>query len=350
MNELSDHFSIAVLEKTGERLALEKARFPRNLAVGQVLVQVNLSGLCASQINEIDGRKGPDKFLPHGLGHEGLGTVRAVGVGVTKFSVGDEVIMHWRQGSGISSGGRVIETFSGREVNVGPITTLAEYSVVSENRLSLLPNNISRDIAPLLGCALLTGYGAVNREANVRSGESAVVLGFGGIGISILKFLQGSGAHPLTVVDVREEKLKLAESMGATETVLVRQGQTLEEAFSKSGVSRQDVVFECTGIRESIEESMRVVRPDGRVLLVGVPDTSNPARLPTLALHLGVKLLGSHGGGADPDIDIPRIGRMIEAEIITLSDFPTQRYSLAEINEAVHALRAGVLGRILIEL
>lgn len=349
MHNLAKSFKIAILDKTGADLSLEQACFPDHLDVGQVLVRVNLSGLCASQIHEIDGRKGPDRFLPHGLGHEGLGTVVAMGPGVTKFSTDDQVIMHWRPGSGISAGGSTIETCNGRQVNVGPVTTLAEYSVVSENRLSLLPKNIPSEVAPLIGCALLTGYGAVHRDANIKSGESALILGFGGIGISVLKFLRASGAHPITVIDVREDKLELAKSMGATEVVLFREGEILQEAFYKASATRPDVIFECTGARDLIEGAINLVNAQGRIVLIGVPDASKPARLPTLALHLGVKLLGSHGGGADPDIDILRISRMISGGIVTMSDFPTERYDLSEINEAVRKLRQGIQGRILIE-
>lgn len=350
MQGLPTSFQIAVLEKTGEKLTLEEACFPDHLDVGQVLVKVTLSGLCASQIHEIDGRKGPDRYLPHGLGHEGLGTVVAAGAGVTKVSAGDEVIMHWRQGTGIATKGSTLETCSGRRVNVGPIATLAQYSIVSENRLTPLPKNLPSDVAPLLGCALLTAYGAVNRDASVRSGESALILGFGGIGISILKFLRAAGAHPISVVDVKEEKLELAKSMGATEVIMLRAGESLVDAYSRSGASRPDAVFECTGVKGLIEGSMDLVDPKGRIVLIGVPDSTTPARIPTLALHLGIKLLGSHGGGAEPDVDIPRIARMFDAGLVPLSDFPKERYALGEINEAVERLRLGIRGRILIEV
>lgn len=349
MEHSSNGFKVAVLETTGKDLALEQVRFPSRLGIGQVLVKVILSGLCASQINEIDGRKGPDVFLPHGLGHEGIGTVQRVGEGVTRFSVGDDVIMHWRPSAGISTNGATIETLKGRKVNVGPVTTLAEFSIVSESRLSPLPPNIPTEIAPLLGCALLTGYGAVARDANVKSGESAMVIGFGGIGISIFKFLKAAGAHPITVVDARLEKLELAKSMGASEVVLATKDEAIETTLSKFRVTRPDVIFECTGVRSLIEGCFSTIRPDGRIVLIGVPDASSPAKVPTLALHLGVKLIGSHGGDAKPDTDIPRIARMIDAKIINLDDFPTERYPLEEINKAVNMLRQGVLGRIIIE-
>src|SRR5260221_6821804 len=125
----------AVLVDTGNPIELADLEIPK-LKKGQVLIEIAYSGVCHAQIVEARGRRGPDKFLPHCLGHEGSGTVAEIGDGVTKVRVGDKVVLSWIKGSGLDGGGTVY-AWEGRPVNAGPITTFARHSVISENRLAV---------------------------------------------------------------------------------------------------------------------------------------------------------------------------------------------------------------------
>ena len=344
-------FRVAVLRRLNNPLDFAEVEIPSQLLPGQVLVRVLRSGICASQVHEIKGRKGNDPYLPHALGHEGVGEVVDFGPGVSRFKKGQLVVMHWRESKGMSVAGSSYSDKSGNKINIGPITTLSEYSLVSENRLTLLPKGFPLDYAPLLGCALLTGFGAVTREANVRPGESCLILGLGGVGISVLKTLKLLSACPITVVEISSEKLQLAERLGADVTILVDPNENnLGSLLSQRGVSSPDVVFECTGQRSLIEQTISVVSPHGRVLLIGVPDVNNPSSIHTLPLHLGISLLGSHGGASEPHIDIPKISKLVDSGYLSLDDYPLEKFGFEDLNNAMAKLEQGVLGRVIVHM
>lgn len=321
---------------------------PRELGVGVVLVRVLMSGICASQVHEIDGRKGPDPYLPHGLGHEAVGVVEMIGPGVKSVQQGDTVVLHWRPGEGIQGSPGHVRALDGL-INVGPVTAFSEYTVVSENRATVLPEEVPLNLAPLLGCALTTGFGAVTREAQVRPGESAVIIGFGGIGISLLKSLRLVSATPVCVIDKDPAKTDLARRLGA-DAAIISSGEAspFTQLVENELGRRPDVVFEATGVKELIEASISMTHENGRTVLIGVPDTSQPAEIATLPLHLGKSLIGSHGGHSVPETDIPTLAGLIGQRLLNLRDIPLAEFRIEEINSAIEALRAGQPGRAVI--
>jgi S-(hydroxymethyl)glutathione dehydrogenase/alcohol dehydrogenase len=170
----------AILVEQKKPLVIEEVEMPA-LKLGQVLVKVLASGICGSQIGEINGVKGPDRFLPHLLGHEGCGTVLEVGEGVRTVKPGDRVVLHWRKGAGLES---VTPTFGSRlgTVNAGWVTTFNEHAIVSENRVTAVPPGFDIEAAALFGCAITTAFGVVTTNAQVAIGQSVAVFGAGGIG------------------------------------------------------------------------------------------------------------------------------------------------------------------------
>jgi hypothetical protein len=140
-----------------------------DLECGQVLVQIHQTGICGAQINEIAGTKGPDKFLPHLLGHEGGGIVLKTGPGVTHVREADHVVLHWRKGAGIHARPAKYQ-WDGRTVNSGWVTTFNECAIVSENRLTPIPKSVPFDIAALMGCAVTTALGLINNLAQLKIG------------------------------------------------------------------------------------------------------------------------------------------------------------------------------------
>jgi S-(hydroxymethyl)glutathione dehydrogenase/alcohol dehydrogenase len=169
------------------------------LKLGQVLVKVLASGICGSQIGEINGVKGPDRFLPHLLGHEGCGEVLEAGEGVRSVKPGDRVVLHWRKGTGLESVTPVYGSRIGR-VNAGWVTTFNEHAIVSENRLTKVPAGFDVEAAALFGCAVTTAFGVVTNNAQVAIGQSVVVFGAGGIGLNIVQGAALAGAHPIVAV------------------------------------------------------------------------------------------------------------------------------------------------------
>ena len=166
----------AILTNNKKPLVIAELEMPKTLEFGQVLVKVYYSGLCGAQLNEIDGAKGEDKFLPHLLGHEGSGLVLDIGPGVKTVSKGDHVVLHWRQGSGIQSPTPKYK-WGDKVVNAGWVTTFNNQAIVSENRLTKIPKDFDLRIALLFGCAITTAMGVVNNDAQIKIGQSLIIFG-----------------------------------------------------------------------------------------------------------------------------------------------------------------------------
>jgi Zn-dependent alcohol dehydrogenase len=339
----------AILVGQHRDLVVDEVELPARLEHGQALVRVHYSGLCGSQVGEIDGVKGADPHLPHLLGHEGSATVLAVGPGVRRFGVGDRVVLHWRKAAGIESPTPAYR-WRGQPLNAGWVTTLNEYAVVSENRATPIDAGADAESAVLLGCAATTGLGVVANDACVRIGESVVVLGCGGVGSFVVQGAAMTSAHPVVAVDRTQAKLELARRLGATHVVDANGGD-VERHVADVLRAGADVVVETTGRAELIEAAYRMCAPQGRVVLVGVPRADERARIDTLALHFGKRLIGSHGGAAAPDTDIPRYLALHRAGKLALDDVVTERVKLDDVNTAIARLRAGeVTGRCVVEI
>jgi S-(hydroxymethyl)glutathione dehydrogenase / alcohol dehydrogenase len=186
----------ALLVELNQPLVIAEVELPDQLSFGQVLVKIHYSGICGSQINEIRGAKGEDKYLPHLLGHEGSGTVVAVGPGVKTVKPDDHVVLHWRPSDGLQADPPKYK-WNGKPLNAGWITTFNEYGIVSENRLTPIPTMFDLRIAPLFGCAVTTGLGAVVNDAKLKIGESVVVFGVGGVGMKLFRGLAWFQRTPL---------------------------------------------------------------------------------------------------------------------------------------------------------
>lgn len=357
MANLPKTMRAAVLTELRAPLEIAELTMPDTLAVGQVLVKIHFSGICGSQLGEIDGAKGEDKYLPHLLGHEASGTVLAVGPGVRHVKVDDKVVLHWRKGLGIEA-----ETphfsWDGRKVNAGWITTFNEYAIVSENRVTAIPADSDLEVAALFGCAVTTGFGIVENNAKVKIGESVVVFGAGGIGLNIVQAAAMVSAYPIIAVDLHQGKLSLAQRMGATH-VINNSGKSLDETraaieavLAETGVrGGVDVFIDNTGVPAIIELGYGMTKPQGTVTLVGVPRKNQNINIYSLPLHFGKVLSGSHGGEAIPQTDIPRYQNLYRVGRLMLRELITDYYPLDQINEAIAAMRSGeVRGRCLVRM
>jgi len=335
----------AILTELKTPLTVTEIELPSALAPGQVLAKIHYSGICGSQLGEIDGAKGQDRFLPHLLGHEASATVLAIGPGVRHVKPGDTAVLHWRKGPGIEA-----ETpkysWQGRTVNAGWVTTFQEYTIVSENRVTPIPADSELDVAALFGCAVTTGFGVVQNNARVRIGESVVVFGAGGIGLSIVQAAAAVGAYPVIAVDRYPAKLELARHFGASHGIDSSATDARAAIAEVVGGAGLDVFIDNTGQPPIIEMGYDLVTGQGRVILVGVPKNGNTININSLQLHFGKMLTGSHGGEAIPQEDIPRLMRYYRQGKLELRGLLTNEYTLDEVNTAVAHVRDGtVTGR-----
>ncbi len=340
----------AILVEQTKPLVIDEVGLPETLEVGQVLVKIQCSGVCGSQLGEIDGAKGVDNYLPHLLGHEASGVVQAVGPGVRFVKPEDHVVLHWRKSQGIESMPPRY-TWKGKQVNAGLIATFNEFAIVSENRVTKIEPSRDMEIASLFGCAVTTGFGVAENNAKIRFGEAVVVFGAGGVGLNIVQAASLLSAYPIIAVDLHDGRLELAKSLGATHTI--NSSSTDAKAAIKEMVGAQglDVFIDNTGQPSIIEMGYELTGAQGRVVLVGVPRKGKNITVYSLPLHFGKTISGSHGGEAIPHLDIPRYHKLLDSGQIQLKPLITEYFPLEDINTAIARMRSGEMsGRCLIRM
>lgn len=337
-----------MLRQTGVPLTIERVRRP-SLASGQVLVALDYSGVCRSQLMEVRGLRGHDAWLPHLLGHEGVGTVAEIGPDVTKVAVGNRVIVGWIKGEGIESPSPAFTTVHGERVNAGRVTTFSEYTVVSENRVYLQPTGVDDRAAVLFGCALLTGAGMVLNEARPMAGESMLINGLGGIGFAALIATQGLGVD-VVAADPDPEKRKLACGLGANQVVDPFEGG-LSNQVRKCFPAGVDVAIDAAGTTAGIEAAFDCLRHEGgRLVFASHPPAGERITLDPHDLIKGRTIRGSWGGACRPDEDIPRLARALDDAGISLDFMISRSYSLEAVNEALNDLETRKAIRPIIKL
>lgn len=338
----------AVLKEINKPLKIETITLPL-LDVGQVLVEVHASGICGAQIGEIRGAKGEDKYLPHLLGHEGGGIVKAIGPGVTHVKPGNRVVMHWRKGKGIEAQPPRYQGEAGL-IGGGWVTTFNEAAVVSENRLTKIGDDIPFDIAALMGCAVTTGLGLVNNEAKLKIGQSIAVAGCGGVGLNVIQGAALVGGFPIIAIDIHDEKIDLAMQFGATHGINskdAKMGDALR-MIKKQGV---DVFVDCTGQPSMIDDGYMATAPGGKMILVGQPAQHQALWLRKFLQHYrGKTMLDSQGGLTNPTIDIPRYCELYRTGKLKFDGLITHRFPLHQVNDALNVVVSGQAGRVILEM
>ena len=338
----------AILAQSRQPLVVDEIALPDELDAGQVLVKVLYTTICGAQINEIDALKGVDKFLPHLLGHEASAEAVEIGPGVTNVKPGDTVVLHWRPSRGIQSRTPAY-SWRGEKLNAGWVTTFNQYAVISENRMTPIPADFDLRNAPLLGCAVTTAAGVVNNDAHLKVGESVVVFGVGGVGLNLVQFAALAGGYPIVAVDLLDHKLEMARARGATHTInggkIADVAAAIREIVGEAG---PDKVIETTGVKSVIESAYELTHKDGSLVLVGVPHEK--VTINTLRVHFNMVLTGSEGGSSKPDIDIPRIIRLVKAGRLSFDGIITDEFALDDINAAFDLVRSGKAGRVLIRV
>ncbi|MCH9632030.1 MAG: S-(hydroxymethyl)glutathione dehydrogenase [Chlamydiae bacterium] len=339
----------AVLEKLNEPLKIIELDIPP-LKPGQVLVKIAYSGLCHSQLNEIKGKRGEDKFLPHTMGHEASGTVLQVGEGVTKVKVGDHVVASWIKGNGLNVAAS--QYLYGKEVvNSGAISTFMTHAVISENRLIPIEKDLSLKLAALLGCALPTGIGMVLNTAKVKPGSSIAIFGLGGIGMSALIGAKLMYASNSIAIDISEEKLNLAKQLGATHTINASKENVNEKILEYTCNLGVDYSIEAAGNKSAMQQAFKSVKNHtGLCVIAGNLKHDQTIEINPFDLILGKKIIGTWGGESKIDEDIFLYSKLLKEAKINLDPLISHEFKLDQINEAVSLLDEGKAVRCLINL
>jgi S-(hydroxymethyl)glutathione dehydrogenase / alcohol dehydrogenase len=234
-------------------------------------------------------------------------------------------------------------------VNSGAISTFMKRTVTCENRVTPLPEGMPLREAALLGCAIPTGAGIVFNNLEVKKGESVVIFGAGGVGLSALIAAASIGASPLIVVDIVPDKLEKAKSLGATHTIDARTGDPLATIRELTGGQGAHYAIEASGAPVAMEAAFEAVKNGGgRCVIAGNAEHGKTMRLNPFSLIAGKRIAGSWGGESRPDADIPRYTELFKAGRLPLSELITAEYSLADINRAFDDLEAGKVARALV--
>ncbi|QOG12172.1 zinc-binding dehydrogenase [Arcobacter sp. FWKO B] len=338
----------AILEKTNLPLVIKNIQY-MPLEYGQVLIKLHYSGVCHSQLMEARGNRGEDKFLPHLLGHEGTGEVIDIGDGVTKVKKGDKVILGWIKSSGIEANPPKYLS-ENQIINAGRVTTFNEMAVVSENRLTLLPEGIPFDIGVLFGCAIPTGAGIVINELQPKENAKIAVFGLGGIGLVSLMATNLYNPKMLIAVDVEDTKLELAKKFGATHTINPKKIDNVVQKIKELTEGGCDYCIEASGLANVIEQSFESLNNNGLTIFASHPKHGDKISLDPFDLICGKQIRGSWGGSSNPDMDIPHFAKLYLDGKLPLELLLSKIYSLDDINEALNDLENRKINRALIKM
>jgi S-(hydroxymethyl)glutathione dehydrogenase/alcohol dehydrogenase len=355
----------AVLYEVGQPLVVEDVDLAPPKP-GEVLVQVAAAGVCHSDLHVMKGEWRSD--LPIVLGHEGAGVVVEIGAGVRTTKPGDHVILSWVPNCGrchycsigrpelcdavprgqatlldgttrLSKGGQPIHHFAW-------VACFAEYVVVPEGGVVPIAADLPLDRAAIVGCAVMTGVGAVTNTARIEPGSAVAVFGCGGVGLNCVQGAALAGAARIIAVDIQRRKLDFAREFGATDLVDAAAGDPVAAIRALTGGVGVDYAFEALGNPRTIRQGYDALRKGGTVVVAGMaPDTAEVS-VNALSLAAQEKVIrGSRYGSARMRVDIPRLLDLYRGGRLKLDELVTRRYRLDEINAAYDALQGGEVGR-----
>lgn len=356
---------VVVLPKEAAPLEIHEVDLP-DPGPNQVIVKQYASGVCHSQLHQMHRPRESAVIL----GHESTGVVLKKGNAVTHVDEGDTVLVTWvpRDAANIRDmpAPATLAVGGGAAVSQN-VFTWADHTIADGQFVVRATPDIAKDVTAIIGCAVMTGAGAVINTANVQAGESVAVFGVGGVGLSAIVGAKVRGANPIIAVDLDDEKLEFAKRFGATHGVNAANGNPVHAIHEITGkpdqtgingrpVTGVDYAFDCIGLKVTMEQIVPSVRAGhfgagqgGTAVLVGIPST-------TVELNAGAivaqekQFRGSIGGSCCPDRDFPMFLEWHENGSLDLDSLITERYTIDQINEATTALEEGkIAGRAILE-
>ncbi len=325
---------------------------------GEVKVRLAATAICHSDIHTIRGELGP--FLPVVAGHESAGYVEEIGEGVTKVKAGDPVVV-----SLLAPCGRChhcliglphlcddksgflkpspLQNKQGQRLNQGfKVGGFAEYVVVSDSHVASVPKEIQLDRAALLGCGVITGFGAVVNRAQVKALNSVVVIGVGGVGLNSVQGASISGADPIIAVDISDAKLEAARLFGATDVVNSRNEDAAKAVQNLTNGQGADYVFVAVGNTAAVKQGISMAAKRGTVVAIGLPPAQELLGFSLLEFIATEKnLIGGFMGSTNLAVDIPKLVNLYLEKKFKLDELISGRYPLEQINEAIEGVEKG---------
>lgn len=330
----------AILVELSNDLEIDYVQLPK-LGKNQVIVKILSTAICGTQLSEIFGIKGEDKWLPHLMGHEACGVVLEIGSEVKKVKKDDLVIASWLDTSGINAGGSKY-TWGNRIINAGPITTFQEISVISENKIIKSPSKEDLDKCCFLGCAIPTGFGMIKNVAKNVSSKKIMIMGAGGIGLNSIVAAKELKASQITVIEKNKNKYDLIKKFGA-DTIC-----SLDD-LNQEHINSYDFIFDASGSTYLMENSIKFLKQkSGKLIIAGNAAHDATLKINPSIFNQGKSILGTWGGDTNLETDINGYYKILKKNIEKFDDFVSNKFSLEEINIAIKKFRNGEVLRPLI--
>jgi S-(hydroxymethyl)glutathione dehydrogenase/alcohol dehydrogenase len=357
----------AILWEQGAPLSVEAASLggPR---AGEVLVEVKAAGVCHSDLHPARG-EWPVR-TPLVLGHEGAGVVREVGEGVKAFKPGDRVVFCWAPPCGVCPpcregrpvlcdrlerttfrnrlpAGDTLLSARGKKVShYNGTACFADFAVVAEEGLIHVPDDVPFEALATLGCAVVTGVGAVLNAARPAAGSKVAVIGAGGVGLNVVQGARLAGCERIIALDTRGEPLRLAREFGATDGVDASEERVTEQVRGLTEGRGADYVFDTVGAPATLAQALGLARKGGTVVVTGLSRLDALASFPLFPFVMQEKrLVGSVYGSGRPSRDVARLVELYREGKLKLNELATRTYKLEEVNEALEALAEGAGAR-----
>lgn len=362
---MGTHAQVVVLPQQPGELQVQEINLP-DPGPTQVVVKQYASGVCHSQLHQMHR----ERNSPIVLGHEATGIILKAGSAVTHVEEGDTVLVTWVPRAAKNAQDlpvRATLEVTGGTAQSENVFTWADHTICDEQYVVKADSSIKKDVTSIIGCAVMTGAGAVINTAGVKTGESVAVFGVGGVGLSAVVGARMAGANPIIAVDLDDAKLEFAKRFGATHTINAGRENPVEAIHAmtmragqytimRETVSGADYAFDCIGLKQTMEQIAPACRTchfgenvGGTAVLVGVPST--PVELNAIDMLINEKQFrGSIGGSCTPDRDFPTFLKWHEDGHLPLEEMVTERYTINQINEATTALEEGkISGRAILE-
>jgi S-(hydroxymethyl)glutathione dehydrogenase / alcohol dehydrogenase len=340
---------------------------------GEVQVQMGASGVCHSDLSVVNGTLLSP--LPSVLGHEGAGIVEAVGEGVTSVKPGDHVVLSFVPQCGtcyfcehdtpemcetgfmaMATGGQLDMTprfgRGGSALHqMSGLGTFSEALVCPEISTVKIDSNVPLTSAALIGCGVLTGFGAAANTAEVRRDDTLAVIGCGGVGLNVIQGAKFKGAERIIAVDQFDSKLDMAEQFGATDRVNAKAGDAVAQVAELTGGRGVDVAFEVIGLKVTVQQARAMARRGGQAIIVGVPKMEQTMEIP-IAMELLVnekQVRGSWYGSSAVQRDVPHLVELYKNGTLKLDELVSRKIGLGDINDAFGAMEAGEVARSVVD-
>lgn len=331
-----------VLTKQKKSLSLFNVNIPE-LPDGYVLVKMKYAGICHTQLNEISGILGKDKYLPHCIGHEGVGEIIKKGKNVKALKVGDLVVISWVKKKLQKKYQPITFYNKDKKINTGGCNTLIKYSIVSDNRIFKInkKNKFLRE-SVLLGCAIPTASNAILNIAKIDKNSKVLILGMGGLGYSSLLVLNYLKCKDIVAVDSNIRRLKLIKNKKNIKFIDVGSKDRLN-IFIKNNYEKFDLIIDCTGSKKLIEKTFSLCKKfGGKFIIIGNTKIHEKISLNSWDIISGKTLTGAWGKGGTIMENFELNQKILVNQIDNIKKIlPKKNYKLSEINKAIDHFKRG---------